>query len=31
MRPASYGEPDRIGDYREVLMLSRQHTGNIEK
>ena len=31
MRPASYGEPDRIGDYREVLMLSRQHTDNIEK
>jgi predicted amidohydrolase len=26
MRPASYGEPDRIGDYREVLMVSRDHT-----
>ena len=25
MRAASYGEPDRIGDYREVLLLSREH------
>ena len=24
-RAASYGEPDRIGDYREVLMVSRKH------
>lgn len=26
MRPASYGEPDRIIDYREALLLSRSHT-----
>ena len=25
MRAASYGEPDRIGDYREVLLVSRDH------
>jgi len=25
MRAASYGEPDRIGDYREVLKVSRNH------
>jgi predicted amidohydrolase len=25
MRAASFGEPDRIGDYRETLMLSRSH------
>ena len=25
MRAASYGEPDRIGDYRETLLLSRSH------
>lgn len=25
MRAASYGEPDRIGDYREVLLVSRAH------
>ena len=25
MRPASFGEPDRIGDYREVLLVSRGH------
>ena len=25
MRPASYGEPDRIVDYREALLLSRDH------
>ena len=25
MRAASYGEPDRIGDYREALLLSREH------
>jgi predicted amidohydrolase len=24
-RAASYGEPDRIGDYRETLLLSRDH------
>ncbi|MBR2372653.1 MAG: carbon-nitrogen hydrolase family protein [Lentisphaeria bacterium] len=26
MRPASYGEPDRVVDYREALLLSRSHT-----
>ena len=25
MRAASYGEPDRIGDYREALLVSRAH------
>ena len=25
MRAASFGEPDRIGDYRETLMVSRSH------
>ena len=25
MRAASFGEPDKIGDYRETLMLSRSH------
>lgn len=25
MRAASYGEPDKIGDYRETLLLSRSH------
>ena len=25
MRPASYGEPDKIVDYREALLLSRSH------
>ena len=28
LRAASYGEPDRIGDYREVLMVSRNHIDN---
>jgi predicted amidohydrolase len=25
MRPASYGEPEKIVDYREALLLSRSH------
>ena len=28
MRPASYGEPDKILDYREALLLSRSHVDN---
>lgn len=31
MRPASYGEPDKIGDYRETLMLSRRNVDGTDQ